>query len=666
MSRERFIPLCFVAALLVNPAGAKAQALSAEDLMNMPMEKLINVNVEVTSASKYAQKSSEAPSAVEVITAEDIHTFGYRTLGEALDGLRGLYAKNDRSYNYLGVRGFLRSRDYDSRILIMVDGRRMNENIYDSSNPGQEFMLDMDLVDHIEFIPGPGSSIYGANAMLGVINVITKNGADINGTQVEGGLGTYATNTERVTYGKRLNNGADVLLSASRYASDGPPNLFFPEFNQPLNNNGVAVDQDQEQSRRLFGKVKYQDFTFEGGVVDRYKQEPTATFGAIFNNPNDTTDDAWAYSEVKYDKSLTSKTDIHIDAFYHSYYYHALFPYVPVATPVLNWDAASGRWAGTEMNLVTSAFKRQKLIVGLDYQYDIRQQLYNYDVSPYVLYQNHNRMGSRVGIYAQDDYKLRDDLTLSAGFRVDENHMIPDLQFNPRLALVWDARQDTTLKLIYGSAFRAPNVSERDLGTPSPYNKEEHIRTYESDAEWRPFEGVKLTGDVFINDFTRILEDDPGGSGMVVNVGKFTAYGYDLGAEKKWESGRSVKWSFNHTILYDQTGDPEVWATDSPKNVSKLSYGEPLFDKKAMLGIENVFVDARKTLQNRDAKYYDLVNANLSSKKLLPGADVSFGVYNIFNCHPEMVGGPGTPGDTQQNVIPQNGRNVLGTIRYTF
>ena len=100
--------------------------------------------------------------------------------------------------------------------------------------------------------------------------------------------------------------------------------------------------------------------------------------------------------------------------------------------------------------------------------------------------------------------------------------------------------------------------------------------------------------------------------------------------------------------------------------MAKLSYAEPLFDHRAKLGLEDVFVDARKTLQNDTADLYDVVNANLSSQEILPGADISLGVYNLFNAHPQMVGGDGAAGGTLQDVIPMNGRSVLATLQVTF
>jgi outer membrane receptor for ferrienterochelin and colicins len=665
--------ILFVAALLVVPAAARAQALSADALMNMPMEKLMNVNVEVTSASKYAQKSSEAPSAVEVITAEDIRTFGYRTLGEALNGLHGLYSSSDRNYNYLGVRGFLRPGDYNSRILVVIDGRRMNDNIYDGANTGQEFLLDMDLVDHIEFIPGPGSSIYGANAMEGVINVISKKGADINGAQVEGSAGSFATNQARATYGKTLTNGADVLLSASQYQSDGPPNLFYPEF------GGAAHDEDQEISRRLFGKGVYGDWTVEGGLIDRFKQVPIASFGSIFGDPGEHTVDQMGYIETRYDKRLNDQTEVQAKVFWQQYYYDANFPYDANLTPppvdrVVNFDAVDGRWGGFETNVVTSAFERQKVVMGLEYQYDARQRVYNYDLPPnFTLYQDHNRMGSRTGVYAQDDYKLRDNLTLSAGARLDQNHMIDGVQFNPRLAVIWDPSEDKTLKLLYGSAFRAPNVYERDLASDgnaaNPNNQEERIKTVETTAEWRPAQGAKLTGSLFYNGFSQVLSQDPV-TLEFVNTGNYRAYGFDLGAEKRWHSGRSVKASFEHTILHDLSSGSAVWGVDSPKNVGKVQFAQPLLGDKLKLGVEDVFVDARKTLQGSTASYYDLLNATLSSRNVLHGAEASLSVYNLFNSHPDMVGGAGAgvvnADQIVQNVIPMNGRSVMAKLQYTF
>ena len=89
------------------------------------------------------------------MTAEDIRRFGYTSLADVLRGVRGLYVTNDRNYTYIGVRGFLRPGDYTTRVLVLIDGHRLNDNVYDSGSVGRESMLDVELIDRVEVIRGP-------------------------------------------------------------------------------------------------------------------------------------------------------------------------------------------------------------------------------------------------------------------------------------------------------------------------------------------------------------------------------------------------------------------------------------------------------------------------------------------------------------------------------
>ncbi|HLD24039.1 MAG TPA: TonB-dependent receptor plug domain-containing protein, partial [Sulfuricurvum sp.] len=172
----RFFPLILAGWCITPFLGASEQVSEAStvfaqtNLLQIPIEELMNI--EITTASKFSQKISEAPSSVTVITSDEIKIYGYRNLADILSGVRGLYTTNDRNYEYVGVRGFNRPGDYNSRILLMVDGTRINDADYDTASIGQEFFLDIDLIKRIEIIRGPGSSIYGSNAFFGVINII--------------------------------------------------------------------------------------------------------------------------------------------------------------------------------------------------------------------------------------------------------------------------------------------------------------------------------------------------------------------------------------------------------------------------------------------------------------------------------------------------------------
>ncbi|MBL8053883.1 MAG: TonB-dependent receptor plug domain-containing protein, partial [Nitrospira sp.] len=135
----------------------------------------------VYGAAKYDQKVHEAPAAITIITAEQIRKYGYRNFAQILDSVPGLFTSNDRNYGYLGIRGFNRPGDYTSRVLLLIDNHRLNDAVFDQGGAGTEMPIDVDLIDRVEIIKGPGSSLYGTNALFGVVNVITKRGRDLKG-----------------------------------------------------------------------------------------------------------------------------------------------------------------------------------------------------------------------------------------------------------------------------------------------------------------------------------------------------------------------------------------------------------------------------------------------------------------------------------------------------
>ena len=184
-----------IAALTIALFGAKLcvvhaeeNALKTEDFSDLSLEELVKIKIPtVTGASKYAQKATRAPSAVSVISGEEIKQFGYITLIDVLRSVGGLYVTNNRTYHFLGMRGFSRPGDFNSRVLVMIDGHRMNDGVFNQDSIEGVFPLDVDLIDRIEIIRGPGSSLYGTGAFFGVINVISKRGKDMNGAEIAAG-----------------------------------------------------------------------------------------------------------------------------------------------------------------------------------------------------------------------------------------------------------------------------------------------------------------------------------------------------------------------------------------------------------------------------------------------------------------------------------------------
>lgn len=642
-------------------------AADTEQIIDMPLEKLLNM--EVISASRFKQKSSEAPSAVDVVTADDIRNFGWRTLADALSAMRGLHVRNDRAYQRLGNRGFLHDADFNSRILLMVDGRRMNDNLYDNGFLGEDFIIDMNLIERIEYIPGSGSSLYGGNALVGVINVITKQGKDLDGLRISGEAGSLDSYRGRATYGKHWRNGADLLLNASQYYSQGAKSLYFPEFSDT--NGGVAENADREHSRRIFGQLSYQDFTLRGGYVSRFKRNPTAAFGTIFNDPDTFNKDQQSYVDLDYNTTINRNLGLELRGFYHRYDSLALNPLnmiddIPI-NRVVETKKANGRWWGGEGKLTGTMFEDHKWTLGLEFQYDQKQAL-SVLGDPFDDAKPTNRHGWRSGFYLQDEYRINNQLLINAGVRLDQHHMIKNIQINPRAAIVWDVTNSFTAKLLYSSAFRAPNVYERDFNNldfgfrANPNNAEEHIKSYEGIMEWRPGYGYRLMGTAFYNRFTDLLEhQEQDTSFQFTNAGKFHSIGFELEAEKRWLNGRLLKlaWTYADVRDDDQNG---IVGSDAPKNQVKFHFNEPLLNETINLGIEEIFVDQRRTLGSNIAPSYHLLNINLSLSRPIFGIQAGLSLYNVLDQHYLVLGGT----EHVQDTLAMDGRTLRFRVEYGF
>ncbi|WP_428422508.1 TonB-dependent receptor plug domain-containing protein [Methylibium sp.] len=652
--QRRKLTLC-VALAVAMPARA-----ATVDLTTVDMEQLMQLTV--VSAAKYEQQQSEVAAAASIITRQEIQAFGWRTLGEALASLPGLYTTYDRQYTYLGARGFGLPGDFNTRVLLTIDGNRVNDPLYDGAAFGREFPLDLDLVERIEYIPGPGGSVYGQNAMYGVVNVITRTGADLGGTELAAAYqGPQSLREGRASWGTVLDNDIDVLVSASGMRSRGQDN--FHDFGS-AGVSGVAAGLDGERNRQFLARAARGPWAVEFVQGDRRKDDPTAAYLSDPLVPGQYERDRYSLAQLQYqDRDADNALQVAGRLFAGQQRFRSVFVYggVPIASPAIS------EWHGAELRLVSAARADHKLMLGLEYQGNARIDQAVLDPSQPANDIHISAPGYRAGVFAQDEWRLAGSLTTTLGLRIDRND-VTGTALSPRAALIWQATPATTLKALYGKAHRAPNAFESkfDDGVSQVANtrlQAEVIDTRELVADHRIGRDLALRASVYewsLHDLILLGIDPVSGLTQYQSSGGVVkARGLELSADKTWGGGARLRGNLS---LQDVNAAGGTGLPNSPKLLARLNLSGPLPVAGLLVGYELRYDGPRRTVAGAEQGGYAVSNLHLGTQVLAKGLDLSLGIQNLFD---KRYAQPAAGGNWQ-DVLAQDGRSARVMLRYRY
>jgi iron complex outermembrane receptor protein len=589
----------------------------------------------VEAASLHTQTLEDAPANVTVISREEIHRQGYRTLAEALSNVRGFYNVFDGAYNYLGSRGLDVPGDYTTRILVMVNGHYMPDNVYNMAGYiGQDFGIDMDLVQRIEVIRGPSSALYGSNGIFATINIVTISPVDHPTARATTEIGSYGEKKIQLSSSMYLGRGANMLLSGSIFHDAGRSVDFGRIGGGP--ELGVADGVERQRGYHVFAHAVWHNWSFMALANRRDELIPHGYFGTSFNSRGTQAEDGRSFVEAAYSRPLGRNHEINWRFYYDRYRYWGRYDYDGEDATYRYDDLALGHWVGTRLTYGIQTSSWGTLTFGGEANIDLQALQNNALVSPYEeTYLDTDNPDRSYGLFLQQELRLSPKWTTYLGARLDDSGS-HDPFVSPRLALLYKQSPRTTYKLLYGRSFRNPNAYEEFYDLEGDYRanpnlKPERAQTVEISADHRFSERVRGEATVYrywLGDLIQNVLDEQGVF-QFHNNARVRA----LGAEFEL-SGRPLPWletAGAFTVGRVSSEDFVLALVNSPRSTAQFRFSLPLATRKVILAGAYRYLSSRRTVSGGRVDSVPLFDLTVSTRRLHPSFDVVLGLRNAFD-----------------------------------
>lgn len=659
----------------------------------------------LTVSTLLGQRPQQAPSIVYVVTAKEIKEFGVRTVYDLLQLVPGFDVLiTSMGQPEIGIRGVISS--LSNNVLVLQDGYRLNE-IQTGSPTSFNFELPVENIKRIEIIRGPGSTLFGSNALTGVINIITKDPEELQGLEISAGGGTFDTRQYSMTFGHVIKG---IYLSGfvQYLESDGPKLLVEEDALTPIDRAlapfGIppasrAPGYTYQPRKGIDANVtlSYQGFTLHG----KFKQEDTGNFiganSALVKSENHTKYYALQaeYSYPFWEKGeLTAKF-----RWMHADYAPDQLLYPPGFTDprdldgdgdieifpegmVLNPRTKSRRISG-ELVAHYTLFDTHDTILGIafDREETFDSEVFgNFDpmtnaaldgvqpIYPDLIEANRDIWA----IFAQDTWEIAHNLSVTGGVRFDDYSDFGDT-LSPRGALVWGITENFYLKLLYGKAFRAPTLYELygPSGSGFMANRDlsaETIHTIETAVGYNFRENIWCEVNGFYNSLQNLIrvssEPSSGGPGYYKNTDDVDIWGVETWLKTSFETERGENNYLFVNYTYQSPQEKEVRLVDLPPHLANIGINVAI---SRYLNINtSVMIRGKRSRtaddQRKDVPSYALVNTSILLKNFLPSLELSCTIQNLLD---EAYVDP-SPSNTVPGDFPRPGRSIFLKAAYRF